>query len=141
MFTLAGFGQRFAHGVYIIQSRIALITNSPPFRSCFRLIELLVFPLRLLVRARLLHPRSLRLNSRPTNLSLFQLIKLLPKKQAGKLSVLFATACMLALDHNPSRQMFQLNGAGGLVDFLTTRACSSQERLGDFIVGDLTPGW
>jgi hypothetical protein len=48
---------------------------------------------------------------------------------------------MLAFDHDPRRQVLQLNGTRCFIDLLATRAGASKEGLGDFMFGDLAPGW
>lgn len=132
--TSTRFGQSFVRGTDIVHVllRVRAFTCS---RLC--LIKLLVLSLRLLVRARFLHPRPLRLDGSTAVVALLQLIKLLSKQQPGELPVLLPATCMLALDHDSCRQMFQLHSARRFVDFLAAWAGSAKEGLGDFIVGDL----
>lgn len=95
-----------------------------------------IFPPRLLTLTRLLLTLPMRLDRRPTLRPPLQRLDFLREHFPRYLAILRAGSCFLAGGEDTRGEMFQLDRAGGFVDFLTAGAAAVDEGFADFVFAE-----
>ena len=96
--------------------------------------RLSVLPSSFLAGTGFLHTGTFNLDRRPARRTVFQLVQLLAEYLASILTILLSASRLLALYHDTSGEVLELDSTRSLVDLLSTRSCAFEKCLGDFIV-------